>query len=42
LTLVTPALLDTSRQARAGDGFDKTAFTIDWQTRQVRCPQGQT
>jgi hypothetical protein len=25
LTLVTPALLDTSRQARAGDGFDKTA-----------------
>ena len=42
LTLVTPALLDTSRQARAGDGFDKTAFTIDWQTRQVRCPKGQS
>ena len=42
LTLVTPALLDTSRQARAGDGFDKTAFTIDWQTRQVSCPQGQS
>ena len=42
LTLVTPALLDTSRQARAGAGFDKTAFTVDWQTRQVSCPQGQT
>ena len=42
LTLVTPALLDTSRQARAGDGFDKTAFTIDWQTRQVSCPKGQS
>lgn len=40
LTLVTPALLDTSAQARAGAGFDKTAFTIDWQTRQVHCPQG--
>ena len=42
LTLVTPALLDTSRQARAGAGFDKTAFTVDWQTRHVSCPQGQT
>jgi hypothetical protein len=42
LTLVSPVLLDTSRQARAGDGFDKTAFCIDWPTRQVSCPQGQT
>jgi transposase len=42
LTLVSPALLDTSAQAKAGAGFDKTAFTIDWQTRQVHCPQGQT
>lgn len=41
LTLVTPALLDTSAQATAGAGFDKTAFTIDWQTRQVTCPQRQ-
>jgi transposase len=42
LTLVSPALLDTSAQAKAGAGFDKTAFTIDWQTRQVTCPQGHT
>jgi hypothetical protein len=42
ITLVTPALLDTSRQARAGQGFDKAAFSIDWQARQVTCPQEQT
>ena len=42
LTLVTPALLDQSAQARAGTGYDKTAFTIDFDTRQVTCPQGRT
>jgi transposase len=42
ITLVTPALLDQSAQARAGTGFDKTAFTIDFDTRQVTCPQGHT
>jgi hypothetical protein len=25
-------LADTSPQARAGDGFDRTAFTVDWDT----------
>jgi hypothetical protein len=39
ITLVTPALLDYSAQARAGTGFDKTAFTIDWDARQATCPQ---
>ena len=42
VTLVTPALLDQSPQARAGSGFDKTAFTIDFDTRQVTCPQGSS
>ncbi|MFF5075400.1 transposase, partial [Micromonospora olivasterospora] len=42
VTLVTPALLDQSAQARAGTGYDKTAFTIDFDTRQVTCPQGRT
>lgn len=41
-TMVTPALLDHSPQARAADGFDKSAFTIDWKARQARCPQGRT
>jgi len=41
ISLVTPMLADTSPQARAGAGFDRTAFTIDWDTRQVTCPRGQ-
>jgi IS5 family transposase len=40
--LVTPMLADTSPQARAGEGFDRTGFTIDWQTSTVTCPQGAT
>jgi hypothetical protein len=39
--LVTPMLADTSPQARAAEGFDRTAFTVDWDTQQVTCPQGQ-
>lgn len=42
VTMVTPALLDQSAQARAGTGYDKTHFTIDFDTRQVTCPQQQT
>jgi transposase len=42
ITLVTPVLLDTSPQARAGAGFDRTAFTIDFDTQHATCPQGQT
>jgi transposase len=42
VTMVTPALLDQSPQARAGTGYDKTCFTIDFDTRQVTCPQGHT
>src|SRR6266536_1948869 len=39
--LVTPMLADTSPQARAGAGFDRTGFTVDWQTATVTYPQGQ-
>ena len=39
--LVTPMLADTSPQARAGKGFDRTGFTIDWDTHTVTCPQQQ-
>ena len=42
IALVTPMLADTSPQARAGAGFDRTAFTPDWDNQQVTCPQGQT
>ncbi|MFE4960441.1 transposase [Streptomyces sp. NPDC056653] len=42
ITMVTSVLLDHSPQARAASGFDKTAFTVDWKARQVRCPAGRT
>jgi hypothetical protein len=41
VTLLGPLLADTSPQARAG-GYTTAAFTIDWDTHQVRCPQGAT
>jgi len=40
--LVTPMLADTSPQARAGEGFDRTGFTIDRDAQTVTCPQGRT
>jgi transposase len=40
ITMVTPLLADHSPQAKAAEGFDKSAFSINWTTRQVTCPQG--
>jgi transposase len=40
--LITPMLADTSPQARAGAGLDRSGFTIDWDTPTVKCPQQQT
>ncbi|CAO5186085.1 transposase [Frankia sp. AiPs1] len=40
--LVTPLLTNNSPQARAGNGYDQTAFTIDFDQRQATCPQGRT
>jgi transposase len=42
VSLVTPLLADPSRQARQAAGFDRASFTIDFDTRQATCPQGQT
>jgi hypothetical protein len=39
ITLLGPLAADSSRQARAG-GYTTAAFTIDWDARQVTCPQG--
>ncbi|XVQ07425.1 transposase [Spirillospora sp. CA-255316] len=33
---------DCSWQAKAGEGFDTSGFTIDWDARTVTCPQGNT
>lgn len=40
LHIVGPVPPDTSWQAKAGTGYDLAHFQIDWQARQVRCPQG--
>lgn len=42
VTLVSPMLLDHSAQARAGAGYDKAAFTVDFDLHQATCPQGAT
>ena len=42
ITLIGPLLADTSAQARAGKGYARTDFTIDYDTRTVTCPQGKT
>ena len=41
ITLITPLPADSSRQARDGNGYDRTAFAIDYDTRTVTCPQGK-
>lgn len=38
--LLGPVRPDISWQAKAGEGFDISGFDIDWETRQVTCPQG--
>jgi transposase len=42
ITLVTPMLADTSPQARAGAGFERTAFAINFDAQHATCPQGHT
>jgi transposase len=39
ITLITPLLTDTSRQAREG-GYTAGMFAIDFDARQATCPQG--
>jgi transposase len=41
IALITPMLLDHSRQGKAQAGYDRTAFAIDWDNQQVTCPQGR-
>jgi len=41
IDLVGPVHRDTSWQAQAGQGFDMTCFSIDWQAKVACCPRGQ-
>ncbi|MBK1725103.1 transposase [Thiocystis violacea] len=41
VTVVGPVADDPSWQARAGEGFDKAHFQIDWEHHVVACPAGK-
>jgi transposase len=42
IALTGPLLADTSAQARAGAGYARADFTVDYDTKTVTCPQGKT
>ena len=42
IALIGPLLADTSAQARAGQGYARADFTIDYDHKTVTCPQGKT
>jgi transposase len=41
VTIVGPVAEDPSWQARAGQGFDKGSFVVDWDRQVVTCPAGK-
>src|SRR5205823_623849 len=41
VTIVGPVAEDPSWQARAGAGFDKGSFAVDWDRQVVTCPAGR-
>lgn len=41
VTLIGPVADDPSWQARAGEGFDKAHFQVDWERQVVTCPVGK-
>ena len=42
IVLIGPLLADTSAQARAGLGYARADFTIDYDGKTVTCPQGKS
>jgi len=42
IALIGPLLADTSAQARAGNGYARADFTVDYDSKTVTCPQGKT
>jgi hypothetical protein len=42
IALIGPLLADNSAQARAGAGYARADFTVDYDTQTVTCPQGKT
>jgi transposase len=42
IDVVGPTFGSYSRQRLAGQGYDLSAFVLDWEAKQARCPQGHT
>jgi hypothetical protein len=42
IALTGPLLADTSARARAGHGYARADFTVDYDSQTVTCPQGKT
>jgi len=42
IALIGPLLAGTSAQARAGHGYARADFTVDYDSQTVTCPQGRT
>jgi transposase len=42
IALIAPLLADTSAQARAGHGYARADFAVNYDARAVTCPQGKT
>ena len=42
IALIGPLLADTSAQARAGAGYARAGFTVDYDSKTVTCPQAKT
>ena len=42
IALIGPLLADTSAQARAGKGYARAGFAVDYDAQAVTCPQGKT
>ena len=42
IALIGPLLADTSAQARAGNGYARADFTVNYDTKTVTCPRGRT
>jgi transposase len=41
IDIIGPVAQDPGWQARENSGFDKSAFTVDWEKETVTCPAGK-
>ena len=39
IALIAPLLADTSAQSRAGHGYARADFTVDYDAKTITCPQ---